>query len=158
MKINKIVVILLTGVIVSALLSSYLMFQESFTRTAMTVRDVTLYDTSVTSYTSKNNTVINTKGYFLDKSTNLKFTASIQDKLYREFQEGKGKPIDIQRAFSLDNIENKSDGLLMKLCATLLLFMLVGGLGCVIIINLQAKNNRVTAVKNHADSRYTGTF
>lgn len=158
MKINKIVVLLLTGVIISALLSSYLMFQESFARTEMTVRDVTLYDTSVTSYKAKSNTVVNTKGYFLDKATNLKFTASIQDKLYREFQEGKNKPIDIQREFSIDDIENKSDGLIMKLCATLLLVMLVGGLGCVVIINLQAKNNRVTAVKNQADSRYTGTF
>lgn len=156
MKINKIVVLLLTGVIISALLSSYLMFQESFARTAMTVRDVTLYDTSVTSYKAKSNTVVNTKGYFLDKATNLKFTASIQDKLYREFQEGKNKPIDIQRELSLDDIENKSDGPVMKLCATLLLVMLVGGLGCVIIINFQA--NRVTVVENKHNSRNEGIF
>ena len=134
------------------------MFQESFARTAMTVRDVTLYDTTVTSYTSKNNTVVNTKGYFLDKSTNLKFTSSIQDKLYREFQEGKSKPIDIQREFSLDNIENKSDGLIMKLCATMLLIMLVGGLGCVVIINLQANKNQATNEKNDEKSHYNGTF
>lgn len=156
MKINKIVVLLLTGVIISALMSSYLMFQESFARTEMTVRDVTLYDTSVTSYKAKSNTVVNTKGYFLDKATNLKFTASIQDKLYREFQEGKNKPIDIQREFSIDDIENKSDGLIMKLCGTLLLVLLVGGLGCVIIINLQA--NRVTVVEKKHNSRNEGAF
>ena len=163
MKINKIVVLLLTGVIISALLSSYLMFQESSVRTAKTLRDVTLYDTSVTSYKVKSNTVVNTKGYFLDKATNLKFTASIQDKLYREFQEGKSKPIDIQREFSLDNIESKSDGLIMKLCATLLLVMLVGCLGCVVIINLQARRvaivaKRVAAVENKYNSRNEGIF
>lgn len=163
MKINKIVVLLLTGVIISALMSSYLMFQESSIRTVKTLRDVTLYDTSVSTYQAKSNTIVNTNGYFLDKATNLKFTASIQDKLYREFQEGKNKPIDIQREFSLDNIESKSDGLIMKLCATLLLVMLVGGLGCVVIINLQARRvaiieKRVGAVENKYNSRNEGIF
>lgn len=137
----------MSGVVLFTLLASYLMFQESFKRTERTLRDVTLYDTSVTSYKVKSNTVVNTNGYFLDKATNLKFKAPIQDKLYRDFQEGKSKPIEIQRAFSLDNIENKSDGLLMKLCATLLLIMLVGGLGCVVIINLQANNIQSKKIK-----------
>lgn len=144
---NKILAFLMSGVVLFTLLASYLMFQESFKRTERTLRDVTLYDTSVTSYKVKSNTVVNTNGYFLDKATNLKFKAPIQDKLYRDFQEGKSKPIEIQRAFSLDNIENKSDGLLMKLCATLLLIMLVGGLGCVVIINLQANNIQSKKIK-----------
>lgn len=139
MKINKILTLLVSGVVFFALLSSYLMFQESFKRTDLKLRDVTLYDTSVTSYKVKSNTVVNTKGYFLDKETNLRFTAPVQDKLYRDFQEGESKPIDIQREFNLDDIENSSDGPLLKFLGSVLIILLVGASGTVIIINQQSK-------------------
>jgi len=139
MKINKILAFLVGGVILCTLASSYLMFQESFKRTELKLRDVTLYDTSVTSYKVKSNTVVNTKGYFWDKETNLTFTAPIQDKLYREFQEGKNKQIAIQREFNLDTIENKYDGPLFKFLASVLIILLLGSAGAVIIINQQSK-------------------
>lgn len=139
MKINKILAFLVGGVILCTLASSYLMFQESFKRTELKLRDVTLYDTSVTSYKVKSNTVVNTRGYFLDKETNLTFKAPIQDKLYREFQEGKNKQIVIQQEFNLDTIENKSDGPLLKFLASVLIILLVGAAGAVVIINHQSK-------------------
>lgn len=140
---NKVLAFLVSGVILFTLLSSYLLFQESFKRTERTLRDVTLYDTSVTSYKVKNNTLINTNGYFLDKVTNLKFKSPIQDKLYRDFQEGKSKPIDIQREFNLDEIENSSDGPLLKFLGSVLIILLVGSAGAVIIIN-RSSTHRIT--------------
>lgn len=116
---------------------------ESFKRTERMLRDVTLYDTSVTSYKVKSNTIVNTNGYFLDKATNLKFKATIQDKLYRDFQEGKSKPIDIQREFNLDEIENSSDGPLLKFLGSVLIILLVGSAGAVIIIN-RSSTHRIT--------------
>jgi hypothetical protein len=144
MKMNKFIPVILGVIVILTLLSSYLMYVESGKRTALTVRDVTLYDTSVTSYKVKSNTVVNTKGYFLDKETNLKFTASIQDKLYREFQEGKSKPIDLQREFNLDTIEDTSDGPTLKFMAFVLILLLVWSAGTVIIINRQTKNKKET--------------
>lgn len=143
MKNNKLLAFLVCGVIFCTLASSYLMFQESFKRTEMTLRDVTLYDTSVTTYKAKSNIIVNTKGYFLDKATNLKFNAPIQDKLYRDFQEGKNKPIDIQREFNIDDIENSSDGPLLKFLGSVLIILLVGSAGAVIILNREStqKNN-----------------
>lgn len=139
MQSKKILALLVSCVIFFTLLASYLMFQESFKRTELQLRDVTLYDTSVTSYKAKSNTVVNTNGYFLDKATNLKFKASIQDKLYRDFQEGKSKPIDIQREFNLDDIESSSDGLTLKFLASILILLLIWAAGVVIITNLQSK-------------------
>lgn len=140
---NKILAFLVSGVVLFTLLASYLLFQESFNRTERTLRDVTLYDTSVTSYKVKSNTVVNTNGYFLDKATNLKFKAPIQDKLYRDFQEGKSKPIDIQREFNLDDIESSSDGPLLKFLGSVLIILLVGSAGAVIIIN-RSSTHRIT--------------
>jgi hypothetical protein len=136
---NKILAFLVSGVVLFTLLASYFLFQESFKRTELKLREVTLYDTSVTSYKVKSNTVVNTKGYFLDKETKLTFTAPIQDTLYREFQEGKNKQIAIQREFNLDTIENKSDGPLLKFLGSVLIILLVGSAGSVIIINQQSK-------------------
>lgn len=138
---NKILTLLLTSIVLLTFLSSYLMLQESFKRTDLQMRDVTLYDTAVTSYNVKNNTVVNTKGYFFDKETNLTFIAPIQDKLYREFKEGKNKQITIQREFNLDTIENSSDGPLLKFLAGILIILLVFSFGTAIIINQQTKKN-----------------
>lgn len=139
MQSNKVLAFLVSGVVLFTLLASYLLFQESFKRTERMLRDVTLYDTSVTSYKVKSNT----NGYFLDKATNLKFKATIQDKLYRDFQEGKSKPIDIQREFNLDEIENSSDGPLLKFLGSVLIILLVGSAGAVIIIN-RSSTHRIT--------------
>lgn len=79
----------------------------------------------------------------MDKATNLKFKATIQDKLYRDFQEGKSKPIDIQREFNLDEIENSSDGPLLKFLGSVLIILLVGSAGAVIIIN-RSSTHRIT--------------
>lgn len=84
-------------------------------RQAKSVRDVTLYDTSTESYQNKSNVNINTKGYFVDKTTGLKFSTTIQDKLYREFEEGKNKPIELQKELSLDVIESTRTGKLFTI-------------------------------------------
>lgn len=107
-------------VVVNLFLMGNYYLDQSNIRQATSVRDVTLYDTSTVSYQNKSNVNINTKGYFVDKTTGLKFSTSIQDKLYREFEEGKNKPIELQKEFSLDAIESASTGKLLTLLGAVL--------------------------------------
>lgn len=107
-------------------ITGYLLLGEGKIRETPILRDVVLYDTSMTSYKSKSKDVFNTKGYFIDKETNSKFVASIEDKLYREFHRGNESPIELQKAVSIDTIENSQEGALYRLAGTMMPIIIIG--------------------------------
>lgn len=47
-----------------------------------TIRNITLVDTSSTTYKHKRNTFFNTNGFFVDDLTGQRFRHAIQDKVY----------------------------------------------------------------------------
>lgn len=121
------------------LMGAYYLDQYNI-RQATSVREVTLYDTSTVSYQNKSNVRINTKGYFVDKTTGLKFSTAIQDKLYREFEEGKNKPIELQKEFSLDVIESVRTGKISAFLGAVLWLIAVIISGGFLIAQVNRKN------------------
>lgn len=89
-------------------------------------RNITLVDTSSTTYKQKQNTFYNTTGFFLDNLTGKRFRFAIQDKLYREFEAGGNKPIPMQKELSQENLDNNVYGAMWKLFGVLM--FIVGSL------------------------------
>lgn len=126
---RKIYAILVT-VLAVLFFASYSMFDYGKDKIETTMRDVTLVDTSSISYAHKRNTYFNTRGHFVDDITKAQFTASISDKLYREFEANGNKPIKMQREFSQQNLEGNMNGKFFHdigilLIALVSIFMLV---------------------------------
>lgn len=93
---------------------------------AKTIRNITLVDTSSTTYKQKQNTFFNTTGFFVDDLTGQKFRHAIQDKVYREFEAGGNKPIPMQKNLSQENLDNNVHGSIWKMLG--ILIFLVGSL------------------------------
>lgn len=89
-------------------------------------RNITLVDTSSTTYKQKQNTFYNTTGFFLDDLTGKRFRLAIQDKVYREFEAGGNKPIPMQKELSQENLDNNVHGAIWKLLGVLM--FIVGNL------------------------------
>lgn len=93
---------------------------------AKTTRDITLVDTSSTTYKHKQNTFYNTTGFFVDDLTGQRFRHAIQDKIYRDFEAGGNKPIPMQKNLSQENLDNNVHGSIWKMLG--ILIVLVGSL------------------------------
>lgn len=91
-----------------------------------TTRNITLVDTSSTTYKHKQNTFYNTTGFFVDDLTGQRFRHAIQDKVYREFEAGGNKPIPMQKNLSQENLDNNVHGAIWKLLG--ILIFIVGSL------------------------------
>lgn len=91
-----------------------------------TIRNITLVDTSSTTYKHKRNTFFNTTGFFVDDLTGQRFRHAIQDKVYREFEASGNKPIPMQKNLSQENLDNNVHGSIWKLLG--ILIFIVGSL------------------------------
>lgn len=134
---NKLLMGLLVFLVMVSGVTSYLCLGEGNIRETPALRDVVLYDTSMTSYKAKSKDIFNTKGYFIDKKTNSKFVTSIEDKLYREFHRGNETPIELQKAVSIDTIENSQEGALYRLAGLFLHVLTIGFAGALFILELE---------------------
>lgn len=87
------------------------------------MRSARMIDTNAQHSQVKAQHYYNTYGYFVDKETGLKFSDSIGDSLYRQFEREGNKPIEVLWPYSIDKREQTSIGFFYKL---------IGGLGLVI--------------------------
>lgn len=85
-------------------------------RTEKVMRYARMIDTGATHSQVKVYHHYNTYGVFVDRETGKRFTDHIGDSLYRQFERGGNKPIEVSWPYSIDMREQTSIGVVYDLC------------------------------------------
>jgi 4-amino-4-deoxy-L-arabinose transferase-like glycosyltransferase len=111
--------LLIVASVVVCLCGSWSMLQEGVRRDEKVMRNARMIDTSAQHTQSKGNHYYNTYGYFVDQETGLRFSDSINDSLYRQFERDGNKPIEVSWKYSIDKREQTSVALFYTLFGSL---------------------------------------
>jgi hypothetical protein len=106
------------------------LYQQGQYRDEKVMRSARMIDTNAIHTQHKSNHYYNTNGYFVDHETGLRFSDRIGDGLYRQFERGGNKPIEVTWPYSIDQREQSSWGVMFKL------FGIIGLLFCTIFAGL----------------------
>lgn len=122
---NKTTAIQWIAILLALLGLSYLSYDAANSRQVEITRSVVLIDTQLVNKEYNGVGYTDTNGVFYEPSMRQKFTAPIDDPLYVSFMSGGKKPIELQRAFSLDTIDGTFAGPLFRIVSIIILGYLV---------------------------------
>lgn len=98
------------AVAASVFYSGWVLSMRGIERTEGVMRYARMIDTEANHSVSKGHHTYNTRGYFVDRETGLRFGDSIGDSLYRQFAEGGNQGIEVSWHYSIDKREQTSKG------------------------------------------------
>ena len=100
--------------------TAYLFYDWGAMRNHKEVRYATMIDTYSNAGHTKSGYYYNTNGLFRDKLTGKVFGDSINDSLYRQFEKGGNKGIEVSWPYSIDKYEQTSIGFFSMMLAWLM--------------------------------------
>lgn len=136
MKRRRVVLCLVVFALCSAAgCAASLLYKEGQRRNENVLRYARMIDTSADHYRHKGNEYFNTYGYFVDRETGLHFTDDINDSLYRQFERGGNKGIEVSWHYSVDKREQTSIGFFYIMLAQLI-YLVIGIVTLVLVVRL----------------------
>lgn len=147
---KRIFVIVMFSVLVGLAFANFKMMQIGKGRSENVTRYALMIDTSAEHGQVKGHHYYNTYGYFVDRETGLRFTDSINDSLYRQFEKGGNVGIEVSWAYSVDKREQTSKGTLYTVLSFIGWIIL---LFCTVLLVCTTVVRHVPTTSNKSDGK-----